>query len=33
VLLAVEVAGTRRGRDMARLVLGLSPQALAEYAA
>ena len=33
VLLAVEVGGHQASRDMARLVLGLSPQALAEYAA
>ncbi len=32
-LLAVEVGGHQASRDMARLVLGLSPQALAEYAA
>src|SRR5437879_3931223 len=33
VLLAVEVGAHQPSRDMARLVLGLSPQALAEYAA
>jgi hypothetical protein len=33
VLLAVEVGAHEPSRDMARLVLGLSPQALAEYAA
>jgi hypothetical protein len=32
-LLEAEVAGDAGGRDMARLVLGLTPQALAEYAA
>jgi hypothetical protein len=33
VLLAAEVGAHEPSRDMARLVLGLSPQALAEYAA
>ncbi len=33
VLLAVEVGAHESSRDMARLVLGLTPQALAEYAA
>jgi len=33
VLLAAEVGAYEPSRDMARLVLGLSPQALAEYAA
>ncbi len=32
-LLAAEVGGDAGARDMARLILGLSPQALAEYAA
>ena len=32
-LLAAEVGGDAAARDMARLILGLSPQALAEYAA
>jgi len=33
LLLAAEVGGAAGPRDMARLVLGLSTQALAEYAA
>ena len=33
VLLEAEVGGHAEARDMARLILGLSPQALAEYAA
>jgi hypothetical protein len=32
-LLAAEVGAHDSSRDMARLVLGLTPQALAEYAA
>ena len=32
-LLAAEVGADPSARDMARLVLGLSPQALAEFAA
>src|SRR5439155_8715834 len=33
VLLEAEVGGDPEARDMAALILGLSPQALAEYAA
>jgi hypothetical protein len=33
VLLQAEVGASREARDMARLILGLSPQALAEFAA
>jgi hypothetical protein len=32
-LLSAEVGGHAGARDMARLIVGLSPQALAEYAA
>ena len=32
-LLEAEVGGHQEARDMAALILGLSPQALAEYAA